>query len=673
MSTSAASSPPVSPATLPAGAAVRTDWPRFTERTRGAARSEYMQLRLDNRIGRGDSDGIGKEGRGGSLDLRFVRDPNPDFPLTTACWFIDKKKKQSVICLGEEIGRGLAADKEKLGAYAQAFIRHEGGHDRWTSRDYPGVVESAAKRGISPRDVNIWEDARIEHKARREWNTSFKWRDFEDRLEMTPKQPYSVLQSYIFNEGHHATVRADAKKDGIPDAMLATVRQFYKEGCRVRRTEDLVDVAVRFRKAFEPEWDEGKSKAQQNDPGKSGSPGDAASQSGSAGSPGSPSSPPPAPGATGSAADGQSNTSSADTSLADPPPPSPSSPAAAPGASAPGTDPLAKPGGFYEWNDVGTPAGDMNIAHLLSSDEQARARVIAGSVSAQVSEKEDQGGTLPSAWEGSSADPSNGTVELQPAHAVEMRKYMRKNWKVVAKDVIDRQRVAEITAALEPAFRGRVEHTFREDPSRRFDASRHLQDREDTWRVTKPASTEGRRSVVLMVDSSGSMLEPESQQHKERTPFAYGQELIASLSDLAARKKLDAYAVFHQVDSSSWKPTYNQPLYQVVKLPIPDARLVNFIATGMGEGIGSALVGCRKLLADADFVGMYTDGDFTDGAIDKDIYRSQGIKLHGLFAGPAEQARKLSKFVDYPLIGRNSVELAGLLAAELQQVVPKAR
>ena len=640
------SSSSVEEAPAASGARAADPFPRFTDSTRSAARAEYLQLRLDNKIGHGDRPALGTQGRGGSLDLRFITDPMSGFPVDTACWFIDKKKKQSVICLGEEIGRHLDSDKSKLGAFAQAFIRHEGAHDRWTSRDYPGVVTSAEKVGITPLDINYWEDARIEHRARRNWETEFRWGDFSKQPPMEAAAPYSVLYSFIFNEGKASTVRAQAKKDGVPLEMVDTVRDFYREGIKARRTEDLIDIAVRFRKAFEPDWDGAKPKSNEaSSPGRSGDPTNSSDAPGQS-SPGS--TPDTTPRSGSSAADSSdSGASRSDGSSKDSP---------------------EKPASSYRWNDSGAAGNDMKLAYELSSNPDARARLIANSVSVlePKADKPEESEPGVGGFEGSSADPSNGKIELDALRAQWMRGYIGKHWRRTAPDRINRERVAEIAAALEPAFKGRMEHGYREEPSRRFDAGRHLQDRDDSWRFSQPSDAIGRRSIVLMMDSSSSMLVHESGR-KSPSPFTNGQELLAAVSDLAARKKVDAHAVFHFLDAGQ------VPKHQVVKLPIPDSRLVNFIAYGGGEGIGPALQGCSKLLADADFVGLYTDGNFSDGAIDKEIFRSQGIKLHGLFAGPSHRASALSAYVDHPMIGRDSVELARMLAAEIQQIRPKAR
>ena len=161
-----------------------------------------------------------------------------------------------MIGIGEGIIKKLQ-DPSKALEYAIMHYNHENAHAKWTDRDYQGVVAYASEHKVSGGDVNLFEDARIEHLERSESKNKFNW----ENIEVKPKTftcPSNVMWGFIFYEGNKEKVQANVPKD-IPDGVLDRIEDYYKRTCEIKSTRDLIPLIVEFKKEFSQENQENKS------------------------------------------------------------------------------------------------------------------------------------------------------------------------------------------------------------------------------------------------------------------------------------------------------------------------------------------------------------------------------------------------------------------------------
>lgn len=175
----------------------------------------------------------------------------PSNPLSTACWHYERGDKRGQSRHIITFGANLANNKREgadLGDYAKAYHRHELAHSLWTERDLPALNTACAAAGVPFQLLNLFEDARIEHKWRETFEERFEWSHFE-QVKPVPAtgepadRAASAMMAMIQCEGDDALL-ADVLKE-VPEA--AEVRtQFYDKAVAASNARALIPLMEAF-------------------------------------------------------------------------------------------------------------------------------------------------------------------------------------------------------------------------------------------------------------------------------------------------------------------------------------------------------------------------------------------------------------------------------------------
>jgi hypothetical protein len=173
----------------------------------------------------------------------------PNF--STACWaYLPPHRVWLGDRMLERSRPGLQrADLER---YARAYCAHEFSHKLWTTRALKSMAESLKAKGIPFGLLNLFEDARIEARYRRDVGLRFEWLRYEPENE--PVSPSGLLFALIQHEGEF-----DAPIGPLPEPCdssraiwkeYGAVVGYYREIVLCASTEALVPLLVRWVEQF---------------------------------------------------------------------------------------------------------------------------------------------------------------------------------------------------------------------------------------------------------------------------------------------------------------------------------------------------------------------------------------------------------------------------------------
>lgn len=687
----------------------------FDGSMRNACRDEHLKLLLEHRAGLGDAT---EGGVGNRVTLGIVPEGTPGVPTHTAWWYFDKERKEARVCVGEGIVHGLKYNHNYAEHYAKSFVRHEMGHDRWTSRNLKKCKEAADSAGIPFSVVNLWEDARIEHLARKEGWGNFDWSNFEKIPEITPKCPHSLIAGKVWLEGDKQEVNEFAMlalQGGCSEEQSEFASDYYKRAVRVKKTEALIPLIVEFQKEWETKWP-----APPLQPGSAGRENSDQNQE--------PTSSKPETNAT------ETQPNRADEKSSD------ASKQAKPGQGAKNSE-SAKNG-----NNTDQPAnenGSKSVeagqgesvpnnqnAHQQPRSQNQEQRQGKNQAQEESAKQENKPGENTDKSEGSKTpeQPKNGidwsvtprSEDMEAALSLnsdpEARQKLGERLSFLFKNDKERQKgcviehsntnmmnhlmikenpnlfapldemiVQEMTGNLRSAFKGTMRNSLREAPTRHIDCRAVMQDREEVWRSKVPFGFQGKRKVVVYLDCSGSMntcskekevayvIDGKKAIRKLEDPATRahlaGKELIAALGNLQREGKIEGYLVAHNIIPKNRKMTL---AYQTFPVTTSHEDLRAIMANGAGEGILPALQSTIKLAKDADVVLFISDGDIDD-ASSKEDYAKLGIRPIGFYVGNPGCASKLPKHVDRVIVSSSKKEATMALAQIIAQTPARRR
>lgn len=162
-------------------------------------------------------------------------------------WDYDPHAKKHEITLDESFMTTNAKGGSNLG-YGRAIMRHEVAHALYTERD-------ASKRLAlgDPYIANLLEDARIEHKARREQKRAFGWKNYQSyACESGFTDPSSILLDMITAEGmgrEMQKVKDACAMAGASPTYDAVLRAF-NAARKAESTTELADLVEKWGKKF---------------------------------------------------------------------------------------------------------------------------------------------------------------------------------------------------------------------------------------------------------------------------------------------------------------------------------------------------------------------------------------------------------------------------------------
>lgn len=153
------------------------------------------------------------------------------------------------VTIGEAIRETKPNIKGK-DAYIGAYLRHELSHALWTERDLEKLDQHCKRAGIPFRLVNLFEDARIEHKYREVYKTPFNWLDHEV---MPPSdKPGAAFFALIQAEG----AMLHEWKDLPAGDFRVRVAHYYERTIAAADSWEVLRIAMDWKKEFPEACDE---------------------------------------------------------------------------------------------------------------------------------------------------------------------------------------------------------------------------------------------------------------------------------------------------------------------------------------------------------------------------------------------------------------------------------
>lgn len=182
----------------------------------------------------------------------------------TAAWSWDAKRKRHNIVLDRDfpstINGPLRSTRTLRVSYGERLLRHEKWHGLRTDRDLAALSADCDARGIPFDLLNVAEDLRIEHIARREEGRVFAWLHYNaDPAKGGTTEPLAWLASCILHEvsnGGHAHAgylrgrwkgapETARKRRGVVGPMRPTfdvLAEFAEEMANAPSTRDVLDI-----------------------------------------------------------------------------------------------------------------------------------------------------------------------------------------------------------------------------------------------------------------------------------------------------------------------------------------------------------------------------------------------------------------------------------------------
>lgn len=181
------------------------------------------------------------------LTERYSLYVKPNFD--TACWTFTPPHR---IFLGDKVLKRIkphSSEDEKV-EYLKKYLWHEYAHACFTERDFERA-NAELSRIRAPFEVyNRFEDIRIEHFARKRWDSfKFEWSRFEDLKPVkgsSGQHADAMLFLLTQLEGDIGAVR----KLVADQALFEEVLPFYKEACECRTSIALMPVIDRWLRKF---------------------------------------------------------------------------------------------------------------------------------------------------------------------------------------------------------------------------------------------------------------------------------------------------------------------------------------------------------------------------------------------------------------------------------------
>ena len=177
-----------------------------------------------------------------------------DVGTPTASWSPDVSGNH-IIKLGRDVHKLISNIDQRttlgLTGLNVSLLRHEAGHGLYTSRDMT-LPRKAAGLGIPFRLLNLFEDARIEHRDRTECRDGasdsarwFGWRRWTGCLAET-NEPVRLFWSHVNSERSHRTSNATRAIGDLAGSKGRLVLAYYREAVAAPTTEALLPILQRW-------------------------------------------------------------------------------------------------------------------------------------------------------------------------------------------------------------------------------------------------------------------------------------------------------------------------------------------------------------------------------------------------------------------------------------------
>ena len=219
---------------------------------------------------------------------------------------------------------------------------------------------------------------------------------------------------------------------------------------------------------------------------------------------------------------------------------------------------------------------------------------------------------------------------------------------------LDQDRIRACVRVLRQALGDRQEIVHRDTAPGRLNYRRAANDDDRPFGRKLPGNESGPTAVVMVIDCSSSM-SGGSADPRAGSPIAEARHLAAAFSVLARERKVAGHIVLSMVGHTA--EGRHGAVCQTMTLPMTERDIRRIEAYGGGEGLAATLTTIRPLARKSDMTFLYTDGNITDQAIDKNALHKQGIFTYGVYVGGIERCAQLSRYVDHAIQG-NQLDVA---------------
>jgi hypothetical protein len=180
---------------------------------------------------------------------------------------------------------------------------------------------------------------------------------------------------------------------------------------------------------------------------------------------------------------------------------------------------------------------------------------------------------------------------------------------------IDSRLIGRLLPRLQSIFRGRVVKTNTARPSKRLSIKGLTSDSDKIYRRNTQIAP-ATKKFNLIIDCSGSM---------DGDPLSGAASIAVMFGSLASMGYVEGSVVLSSTSG-----------YQTFRLPLSQKRIEEVFHTHGGEGFSNTFSAVKPLMKDADVNFIITDGNISDGALDKHKMTSEGIYTFGVYVGDPE-------------------------------------
>lgn len=581
----------------------------------------------------------------GALDgqsIRFLveeneRDPN----YNSACWAINSKGVEVI-----RVGKASAAGSpEKYVSGVKSVFRHECAHSRFTNRLTRGrptkevFNELRALAPHSERLFNLFEDARVEHLWRKEFNESFNWKENTSQIPtFNIEAPEDIFFLRMFSETeeefHKNETKASVKisQEDYDYALSA-----YDKATKVNFFHEMTDLIkewfARYNRQGQQQMEVPQMEISSSDC-KEGE-GSPSGQSG-----GSSDSQPPQD----SDKDSQGEN---DSKPQDSKPQDSQQSQDSDKDDSEGKGLLAQLAQLFEDAKEGeTPSipekreyqpkpptynFDVTMIQAIESSEKADT---------------DAGKSLFNTCKGNtpSEEPLFADVEGEKGFFQDARPISETK----------KAEMREAAMRLKKFLKGGTHKEITGNPKKRFSVRRVL--RKDPRCFVNKVEDDGISSrIILFIDCSGSM---------EGVPIQNAKYLLHVFNYLAMDLSFKVKVILSRSGGYEGRMSC---LYASVELPTREETLACFGETGNTEALYQNMIRFEKEMIEADYVMVYTDGDLADRRIDKESLHKKGIYTMGLLVTENKNPEELHGWFDSVVVRSSIKELLDSVAIMLKK------
>lgn len=198
---------------------------------------------------------------------------------------------------------------------------------------------------------------------------------------------------------------------------------------------------------------------------------------------------------------------------------------------------------------------------------------------------------------------------------------------------LDERYIGRVAGQIKRVFDAPTRYKATNDPSRRINKRSLSGNKDVPMYARKEGVSSDKVKVNLILDCSGSM-------HGE--PMDNATHIVAVFNQLALMQVIDCTVLL----------SYDNPEpYPAIQLPL-DTETIATVAQAQcgGEGLEMCYQRHVKEMKQAKMNFIITDGDLSDGEIDKRFYQAQGIYTVGLYCGNIEHTSDLTRWFDKGIV-----------------------